>query len=226
MSRAGGPFGSPILTLHASVDAACESVRLDWRGGHVVLRYWARSLSGNAPQVCMWESPVDRCATISSSSSSTTSRRSGWIRYSSVVTPSQGTHVLSLFLYAYSLGNGTQSVDQYANVQAFSVPSTTPPLLTGIPKADQQPHLVVGANGFSSSVTSTPGVTHVLVDGLRNGWVGDRKVTKPSSSSSFFTVHNDLYTILSFAGLMAALAGIFAWVLGEKRSARMKVQEG
>ena len=224
VSRTGGPFGFPILTLHASVDAACESVRLGWHGGHVFLRYWARSLSGNAPQICLWEVPVDRCAMISSSSSSTISRRSGWIRYSSIVTPSQGTHVLSLFVYAYSPGNGSQSVDQYANVQALSVPSTTPPLLTGVPKADQHTRLVVGANGFSSSVPRTPGVTHVLVDGLRNGWIGDHKVTR--SSSSFFTAHNDLYTILSFAGLMAALAVVFAWALGKKRSSKMKVQEG
>ncbi len=220
VGRAAGPFGFPVLTLHASIDAACESARLGWHGGHVFLRYWARSLTGNAPQVCVWESPVDRCAKISSS---TTSRRAGWIIYSSIVTPNQSTHALSLFVYAYSQGNGSQSVDQYANVQAFSVPSATPPVLIGVPKADQHGRIMVSTSGFSSSVATTRGVTHVLVDGLRNGWIGDGKVTKPLGSPGFFTVHSDLYLIFSFAGLMALLAGVLDWILGEKGSSRLHV---
>jgi hypothetical protein len=140
------------------------------------------------------------------------------------VTPSKGTRVLSLFVYAYGPGgNGSQSVDQYADVQAFSVPNITPPIVAGVPtKVGQPARLVVGTSGFLSSVSSPRGLTHVLVDGLRNGWVGDHKVTRPSSPSSFFTAHNDLYAILSFAGLMAALAGVFAWALGKKRSPRVK----
>lgn len=226
MSKTGGPFGSSLLTLHASVDAACRSVRLDWLGGHILLRYWARSLSGYAPQMCLWEAPVDRCAMISSSSSSTVSRRSGWIRYSSIATPSQGTQTLSLFLYAYAPGNGSQSIDQYAKVQVFSVSNTVPPVLLGCARHNQRDRLVVGENGFSSLVVGPLGFKHILVDGLRNGWIGRGKIETDTSPFSFFVVHNDLYTILLLAGAMLALAGVFDKVLWKKKVSRKKWLDG
>ena len=224
VSRTGGPFGSSELTLHASADAACVSARLDWHGGHVFLRYWARSLAGNTPQVCLWESPVDRCATTSSSSLSGR-RRSGWIRYSSIVTPGLGTRSLSLFVYAYGSGAGSQSVDQYAKVQAFSLPSITMPLLTGVPKAYLHARLVVTARGFSSSVSDPRGLKHVLVDGLRNGWITDHRITKVPSKSSFLTAHGALYAIFGFAGIMAVVAGILIQLLGRNERLWAKVRE-
>ncbi len=225
VSRIGGPFGSPVLTLHASVDAACEARTLDWQGGHVFIRYLARSVSGGAPDVCLWESPVDRCATISSSSQSITSQRSGWARYSFVVTPNQGTRALSLVVYAYAPGNGSQSIDQYSNVQAFSLPNITPPILTGVPKAYQHARLVVAARGFSSSVSDPQGLTHVLVDGLRSGWIADRKVTKGPSESLFFTAHSALYAILGFAAVMAGFAGVLTRLLGKNERLWAKLRE-
>ncbi|MHB1520705.1 MAG: hypothetical protein ACYCWN_05225 [Ferrimicrobium sp.] len=221
VSRTGGPFGYPELTLHASVDAACESTRLDWSGGHVFLRYWARSLSGNAPQVCLWESPSNRCTVLTSSM---TKERSGWIRYSAIATPSRGTRFLSLIVYAYGLGTGSQSMDQYANVQVFSLPSITPPLLTGVPKTYLHVRLVVAARGFSSSVSDPRGLKHVLVDGLRNGWIADRRITKLPSQSSFVMAQSALYAILSFAGFMAVFAGALTWLLGKRGALRLRVR--
>ncbi|WP_298211185.1 hypothetical protein [Ferrimicrobium sp.] len=216
--ESNGPFGSRVLTLHASVDAACDSTALHWKTGVVVIRYLARSLAGSAPQMCVWETLVNQCATVASFSSSDVSAYPGWREYSFAVVPSAHARSLSLFLYAYAPSSGGQTIDQYAGVKAVAVSSLTPPILIGVPPLRYHDHLIVSSNTFSGLSTDARGALHVDVDGLRNGWIvkgnpGDRQLSALSSHGC-----TELHDSIAFATLMLCLAGGLSWTLLKKKA--------
>src|ERR1035437_5725351 len=167
-----GMTATNVVQLHASADVACESTALDWHGGNFSIRYSSRSLSGQPPRLCVWEEPIGRCAQLSSTSTASTSQGSAWITHSSIVIPDTGTQTISVFVYADSPRGGGQTITQYANIVVRSVPAISGAVLIGSPETTAQPlHLTVGIEGYSSSWSSAPGTTHVIVDGLRNGWL-------------------------------------------------------
>jgi hypothetical protein len=179
-----GAFPTNALQLHASVDAACESTPLDWHGGNFLIRYWSRSLSGHPPRVCVWEEPIGRCAQLSSTSTASTVQGSAWITDSSTVIPDIGTQRIRVFVYADSPGGGGQTITQYTNIVVRSIPTHSDAVLIGSPDTTAQPfQLAVGADGYSPMSSSATGTTHVIVDGLRNGWL-----TKPSTTDWHFRV--------------------------------------
>ena len=208
-----GPNGSPALTLHASVGAACESTLLDWRGGSFFLRYSARSLSGSAPRICLWEEPVSSCAPTQATSSSATSPRSAWVTNSSIVTPDSGTKTITLFVYAFAAGQGKQTITQYANVVIRPIALTSEAFLIGLPKQSSHfLHLIVGSDGYSSSISSPLGSVHVAVDGLRNGWLVTRRLRNLPSIGSYASSYTVLEETLSFTTAMLLLAASLLWI--------------
>jgi hypothetical protein len=179
-----GMTATNVLQLHASFGAACESTPLNWHGGNVFIRYSSRSLSGQPPRLCLWEEPIGRCAQLSSTSTAPTSQGSAWITHSSIVIPDTGTQTISVFVYADMPTGGGQTITQYANMVVRSGPAISDAVLIGSPETTAQPlHLTVGIDGYSPSWSGAPGTTHVIVDGLRNGWL-----TKPSTTDWHFRV--------------------------------------
>jgi glycosyltransferase involved in cell wall biosynthesis/O-antigen/teichoic acid export membrane protein len=60
-----GPAGQSALALSAEADSACEARSLAWRSGPLFVSLWVRNISGTAPRICLWETPIEKCAAIS-----------------------------------------------------------------------------------------------------------------------------------------------------------------
>lgn len=159
------PGGFPALRLSSQLDSACESKRLDWHGGSLVLSLMVHSARGNAPRICLWEVGPERCASIPSLPES-----SRWSVFRTSLTPDLDTTAIDIFLYAD--GEGTATVAEYAAVQVIEVPAL-PSLALLVDPTDQPmltSQLVVLHASFSDRWKSTSG-THVVVDGMLNGWL-------------------------------------------------------
>jgi hypothetical protein len=210
-----GPNRLPALSLYASIDSACQSQLLAWRGGDFLLRYSSRSLSGSSPRICLWEEPIGKCATITSAPSS----GSTWATNSSIVVPDSGTKTIQLTAYADAIGKGKMTVTQYADFVVRSIPVDSSAFLLGLPKQAPAPfRLVIGPDGFSTATSGPPGAVHVVVNGLRNGWlinhwtVTDFSIYSQSSSRRLWTM------ALCFSAAMLIVAGTLAW--GDRRRLR------
>ncbi len=160
-----GPGGAPALELTATVDSACETRNLSWNGGPILLRLWARSLTGSSPRLCVWEEPIGRCAVLPALPTGP-----GWHRYTSIVHPDAGTKKITLFLYADSTRVGQSSIEQYAGIIARSLSSMPKVVLVGTPTMGFAPgRIVTFGTGYSSQWIGPSGSIHVVVDGMRNG---------------------------------------------------------
>jgi hypothetical protein len=163
----GGPSGVPALQLTANVDSACEQTPLKWHTGDISLRLWTKSVKGAPARICVWEEPIDRCATEAS-----LSEEPGWHQYKATIHPDPGTSKMILFLYADSMVAGQRSVERYAGVVARTIPPVPYAIVLGTPiRASSSVRLFSLATGYSSLWSGPPGATHVVVDGLRNGWI-------------------------------------------------------
>ena len=200
------PGGASALELAATVGSACESKTLSWHGGPIELRFWERSLAGASPRLCVWEAPINRCAAIPSLPTG-----SGWHHSTTIVYPDAGTRSITLFFYADAAGNGQPSVEQYADITAKSPLSAPALVLVGNPRTASAPSRVVTfGTGYSPQWVGPPNTTHVIVDGLRNGWITGSTTIRivPSDSA---TSHEFLYETL-LAAVMAVVAGSLWWV--------------
>ncbi|CAG4910041.1 alpha-(1-_3)-arabinofuranosyltransferase family protein [Acidithrix sp. C25] len=210
------PNGLPALTLYASIDAACESTLLNWHGGNIFLRYTARSLSGSLPRICLWEEPIGRCASVQAISSSVVSPGATWRSNTSIVTPDSGAQSISLFVYADAPTIGTQTVTQYANFIARSVGEVPSVYAIGLPRRPSNSlHLVIGNEGYASSFPSPLGTTHVIVDGLRNGWLTTDNVRVIASIVSRIPARAELKDSILLTVVMLFPAAALLW--GERR---------
>ena len=204
-----GPGRTPALQLAASIDAACEARQLTWRTGPILLELWVRSRSGEPPQLCLWQTPIDRCAT-----TALLPGGSQWHLYRATVFPAPGTETISLFLYAYpqSFGQGA-SVEQYSGVIVRSLPRSPVVDVVGRPTTSVgSVRLRTYATGYAPGWVGPPGATHVLVDGLRNGWlttVGTRGLQDASYQPILNEGRDEL--VLVGAMLLLAVGGVLIW---------------
>jgi hypothetical protein len=167
VERHGGPGGTRALQLSASADSACQATPLSWFGGDIYLQFRARSVEGAPPSFCVWEEPIGHCAPAASLPSTP-----GWHQYTEVVQPDAGTTRLFLFLYANSFSSGRPSVEQYTDVVARLLRSAPTAVVVGRPTGPtSSTKLVATATGYSTLWSGPTGTTHVLVNGLRNGWL-------------------------------------------------------
>jgi arabinofuranan 3-O-arabinosyltransferase len=163
-----GPGGLPALQLAASADSACEGGQLAWRGGPLLLSMMIDHLQGAAPRLCLWEVGPNRCASLPSIPST-----NSWSTYRATVTPDPGTTGLTLYLYADGYRTANRTVDLYAGIRVLELPTLPSLAVLANPTTPQSasPHLVVAHNTFSPHWQGPRGSSHVLVDGLLNGWL-------------------------------------------------------
>ena len=173
-----GPAGLSALALSAHADSACEVHPLAWRSGPLFVSLWARNVTGAAPRMCLWQTPIGECAATSPFSSNPAGSR--WYHYQQIVTPAPGTRSLTLFLYADVYTPGTLTTNEYSDV----VVRRSPVLLQPVVMASQryQGHvaaLSTVAGTFSAEWIGPTGDQRVKVDGLREGWLGSHLSNDP-----------------------------------------------
>ncbi len=170
-----GPGGVPALELTATIDGACETTPLLWHGGPILLALWVRSLSGAAPQLCLLESPLHRCASTAPLPSG-----SAWERYQTTVVPDPGATSIYLVLYAYSQSPGQDSVEEYAGIVVRSLPFATTVDVVGRPTEEPAPtRLLTYPTGYAPGWVGPSNSTHVVLDGLRNAWLTSSQTSTP-----------------------------------------------
>jgi hypothetical protein len=161
------PDGGSALQLKASIDSACESVPLAWSSGPFILRLASRSVSGSPPRLCLWEEPIARCA-----ATPTLPTGGNWQTSSLEVMPDAGTRTLRLFLYADAPVGAPVSVEQYADITARSSAALPALVVVGTPDGAPAPStLLINPESYSPEWQGPAGGHHVLVDGIRNGWI-------------------------------------------------------
>jgi arabinofuranan 3-O-arabinosyltransferase len=165
-----------------------------------------RALAGGAPAICVWEEGPDVCATIPSLSDV-----SGWHHLQVVVTPEPRTQRLLLFLYATPSSVGQAAVSEFADVSVYDFTTRGQPILIGTPerRQDTATHLLTSSSAFASSWSGPAGSHHVLVDGVRNGWLmPDPASTRFESAESYKPAW--LFTL----GWVTSLATVAAFTVG------------
>jgi hypothetical protein len=209
----GGPRNSPAVELRASVDSACESEKVPWHKGPILLSLDHRSLNGAVPRICVWQVPSNSCA-----ATSPLTPGSQWQHYTSAFTPLPGTTALSIYLYADALGNGTTSVDEYSDISARSLPFLSNLTLVGATgKATTVGRLETFTTGYSSQWIGPHGAAHVIVDGLRNGWIVGTN-SKNSLAPRNSAIASDVSEEILFS-LLAALFALALWWFSRAREA-------
>ena len=164
-----GPIGQSVLRLAADHDSACSIRGVSWERGPVFLDLLFRHVSGAHPRICLLEVNLSQCAPLPDLGTG-----EGWIRYHGVVTPDPGTTSLELFVYADGAADaGSPTIAEYVDVHIRTVPYDHVDLL-GSPvmtPAAGTPLVSVFRTAFSTSWTTDSDATHVLIDGLSNGWM-------------------------------------------------------
>jgi hypothetical protein len=165
-----GPSGQAALKLSAKQDSACQSRAIDWQGRPLILEMWVRHVEGAGPRLCVWEFGSRQCAVTPPLPIS-----NSWTRYRAAVSPDPGTTSLRLFLYAD--GGPGRTTNLYAAASAVEIPSLGQPAImaTGL-SAETSSYLLTYHTSYSAAWDGSPGGTHVLVDGLVNGWIVNREV--------------------------------------------------
>ena len=196
-----GPNGLPALQLSATAHSACEARDIAWSGGQLLVHLWTRHVSGGAPRFCVFEFGPNRC-----SPATTVSQTSDWEQQTIVVTPDSGTSALGLFVYADANQFGPPTVNDYADIAVYSVPSTElvlvgdPAVTTGGPTIQ----LLVLRESYSENWSGPSRSQHVLVDGMMNGWL----LAQPGAGLSVTYTPTGLVTfglLVSGAGLIGIL---------------------
>jgi hypothetical protein len=201
-----GPGRTPALQIAASIDAACEATELTWHGGPILLDLWVRSLSGAPPKMCVRELPIERCAATAPLPSG-----SRWHLYRTTVIPDPGTESVTIFLYAYGQSLRQGSIEQFAGVIARSLPHSPSVDVVARPSTSAGPtRLLAYPSGYAAGWVGPPSARHVLVDGMRNGWLttSGRGAPQAVRYQPLVDEVRDEF-LLASAMLLLATAGIF-----------------
>jgi arabinofuranan 3-O-arabinosyltransferase len=183
--------GIPTLRLGARDHAACVAIPLGGlrQRAALQLRLSYRSVSGNAPRICLWQQGPNRCARFPRLLGSP-----GWNRIEATVTPTAGTRSVRLFMYADG-GDRVRTVTEYRDI---SIDRPRPAVALGVLPVDARPRVsyrrltpdefrvrVQDARGpflLALSETFAPGwrldaegrdsthLAHLPVNGYANGW--------------------------------------------------------
>jgi hypothetical protein len=218
VGQVSGIRSSRAVTLRAVADSACVSHALRWRRGPLLLSAEVRHLSGNQPRVCVWELGPKRCAPIVQPTS--TSR---WSHYQAVVKPSRGTTGLKLFLYADAPALGGTTVNQYAGIQAVSLDTAPSLVLVGTPRARPARERLVTSPYSYLSVWRARG-RHVVVDGLRNGWLvsPNTKTTPRYAPARIISIAQ----IVALCFTLVTLTGVALLTLTDRARPRRQTRVG
>jgi hypothetical protein len=165
-THVAGVLGHAAL-LTSAEDIACLSTSCRWTGGTVYIHLFARHIAGLKPQVILWNSTTNTPVPVAF-----TWRGTDWVQYSGSASPSGVAATLSLFLYASASLNSEITSVEYGHVLVSTGLPPAPVLLgTTAFRPVRVPYVYVSRNGYTNDWTAGPGFRHVLVDGLRNGWI-------------------------------------------------------
>lgn len=212
----GVPGSFPVLRLSASVDSACESQRMVWNGGSLLLSVMVHQVSGTPPRLCLWEVGPQKCASLPS-----LPEAKGWSVYQASVTPDAGATALDLVLYADEppAGAGT-TITEYAHVRATEVPDLLGVDLLASPVSSNAlpARLIVSHTSYSTHWQGPAGAEHVIADGLLNAWL------TPPGSTSLVAVYvpSSLVTLAQWLSLVMWLITLVVTAGRTARSARGK----
>jgi hypothetical protein len=207
IEKNGGPNGSQYLALSASADAACASAPVSWNSGPLIVSVMVRHVEGSPPSLCVWETPslgLGKCAVTPPLPST-----SGWTKYSTVINPTLGTRTLKLFLYGDEPVGTTRTIDDYANVQVFALPTTNLRIaVLAKPAISQDPPIATDRVSYSPHWDGPIGATHVLVDGMINGWIGSKSVgaIHPHYSLAGVIIGFEVGTAIGVGGFVCLVA--------------------
>jgi hypothetical protein len=202
----GGPSKTSAIELTASIDSACVVRKLPWSGGPMLLHLLERSLKGSPARLCVFQQPSNNCAELTAQSTA-----HGWHQYSTVVYPVKGTKSLVLFLYADSPGSAGTSIERYTNITFRKFPDSSPIVLVG--RSNAQPatkHLITLSTGYSTEWVGPQDSSHVIVDGLRNGWLVSSPVSQHFKVSDI-AVDREPIEEAALVVAMAILATLLWW---------------
>jgi arabinofuranan 3-O-arabinosyltransferase len=197
-----GPNGLPATRLTSSAGSVCETRDLSWQGGSVLIDLWIRHVSGASPRVCVFEIGPDQCA-----SSPTSFNGIGWVEYKFEVKPDAGTTAIGMILYADADPSGARTVNDYAGVAAYSVPSTDL-MLVGYPSPStgaSAVQLLVLHETYSSDWVGPDHARHILVDGIMNGWLvspGEQGLSTTYAPATLVSL-SQLLSLVVFALILA-----------------------
>jgi hypothetical protein len=135
-----------------------------------------------------------------------------------VIDPPTATQRLQLFLYADGPSGVDRTIDDYANIQVYGFPTPFSHLAILAEPADpRDAKVTVDRTSYSIHWLGPSGSTHVLVDGLTNGWIETaHKPVRPRYAA----------TSLVNAGSITSLAGVVALtaVVGRRAVRRRQVR--
>jgi len=214
-----GPGGTAALRLRASIDSACESTPIAWHGGSLLVSLWVRDLGGATPRICIWETRRHTCAAQTPSLASSPA----WAHVQAVVTPNPAAGHLELYAYAGSNAPGQVTTDEVADVGAYPLPpaSSGPFVLLATPDRQQRrrPRLELAGTSYAPGWSGPPG-RHVLVDGLRNGWLLDAGSTPSPATFTPGRLDDDADALSALSGvaLLAVAASVALTRLRRRRA--------
>jgi hypothetical protein len=199
-----GPGSSSVLQLSTTTDTSCESQRINWSSGSVLLSVQARNRSGAGPRLCLYAIGPNTCIPLPAMPATP-----GWSTYRVIATPPSGTVGLGLFLYSSTPTTGVSSVNQYANIAVYKDNITSNPIVKATPKKSAKPHvrLIESNSSYSSSWAGPANGRHVLIDGMRNGWLiplGAPAQSTPHYTRGIYVIYSALVSAVTVFGLMCA----------------------
>lgn len=215
-SAIGGPESTPMISLAASAGSGCVHRDIPWEGGDVIVQMAVRHVKGAAPRVCIWQVGLGACA-----ASPAAPTGADWKTYRYRVHPAPGTKALQMFLYSDTYGSPT--INEYSNVAIYQAPSQSNLAVLGWPQTLSAPqrHLMIQYQAFSQSWVGPPGSTHVVVDGMFNGWVTDNEqISAPRYAPGGLVVAALATSVVSLVGVVALL--VLSMGLSRQRRARLR----
>lgn len=201
-----GPGRNPALRLRASTDSACEATPLSWHGGSLLLSLWTRHLAGAGPRMCIWETTQSRCASETPALPSSSS----WSHTQISITPNASSGPLELYVYADVTAPGHISINEYSDVTAYTIPSYNDVALIASPDhpSSTPMQLRVAESSYNTNWTGPHGL-HVLVDGMRNGWL----IPAGESTGGIIDLTTTPWYFAADALSAAAVLGLFSLFL-------------
>lgn len=213
-----GPNGQDALSLAGSFGRACESTQVDWTGGPIDLSFWVKSMGG-VPGFCVLEEPSSTCAPATKSLVVSTAN---WSQFNTRISPNQGTTSLRLFLYSNLRSVGHVATVEYTGVLVLPDSSETP-ILVGVPVASsgsKARNLLAYPTGYSNGWSGSVPGQHVIVDGLRNGWLVNPSLQskfEPQFNSAKFELRGEVtLTVLAVSFLVAITS--YMWIRNKMHS--------
>ena len=159
------------LRLSATGAIACEARPLAYHGGSLLVRMLVRHVSGEPPTICLLQDGASRRCAPGSAADEPSPQLVGWTGYRAVLNPDPGTRQLTVYLTAQA-GTLESTVNDYAQVRVTPIPVSSVVIVGQPLQAGLSPQrLVVQHESYSERWEGGPEGTHVVVDGLLNGWL-------------------------------------------------------